>query len=246
LPGCTTSAASSPDGNTTSRTSSASSTLPAFTCCSDIYETTSSPHGEKRLLKQRDISAFVIIVAAILPVIQLCQLLAQIRKQSTSPGMNAFVLTAGEAEAESDRATDAKLLIRYTAPLMGPGHAASGPGGSEGLSLTGIVWLHAPGAFLRYPQREKRRIPARRKLARESRGEVRLAESTSSCRASESHADYALRLSCCAVGGRWQSAADRSPIDGPSRLSSPVIQDLRTLHGAQEHWWNNCSFSSVT
>ncbi|MGB9148561.1 MAG: hypothetical protein WCC14_22245, partial [Acidobacteriaceae bacterium] len=33
---------SSPDGNTTSRTSSASSTLPAFTCCSDIYETTSS------------------------------------------------------------------------------------------------------------------------------------------------------------------------------------------------------------
>src|ERR1017187_9879945 len=42
LPGCTTSAASSLDGNITSRTSSASSTLPAFTCCSDIYETGSS------------------------------------------------------------------------------------------------------------------------------------------------------------------------------------------------------------
>src|ERR1035438_3531407 len=42
LPGCTTSAASSLDGNITSRTSSALSTLPAFTCCSDIYETGSS------------------------------------------------------------------------------------------------------------------------------------------------------------------------------------------------------------
>src|ERR1700735_3381809 len=42
LPGCTTSADSSLDGNTTSRTSSASSTLPAFTCCSDIYETSSN------------------------------------------------------------------------------------------------------------------------------------------------------------------------------------------------------------
>src|SRR5580698_5651277 len=41
LPGCTTSADSSLDGNTTSRTSSPSSTLPAFTCCSDIYETSS-------------------------------------------------------------------------------------------------------------------------------------------------------------------------------------------------------------
>src|ERR1035438_7025447 len=43
LPGCTTSAASSLDGNITSRTSSALSTLPAFTCCSDIYETGSRP-----------------------------------------------------------------------------------------------------------------------------------------------------------------------------------------------------------
>ena len=42
LRGCTTSAASSLDGNITSRTSLASSTLPAYTCCSDMYETSSS------------------------------------------------------------------------------------------------------------------------------------------------------------------------------------------------------------
>src|ERR1035437_2930312 len=38
-PGCTPSADSLPDGNITSRTSSASSTSPASTCSSDIYET---------------------------------------------------------------------------------------------------------------------------------------------------------------------------------------------------------------
>jgi hypothetical protein len=38
LPGCTTSADSSLDGNTISRTSSASSTSPAFTCSSGAYE----------------------------------------------------------------------------------------------------------------------------------------------------------------------------------------------------------------
>jgi hypothetical protein len=41
-PGCTTSADSSPDGNTTSRTFSASSTSPACRCYSGIYETASS------------------------------------------------------------------------------------------------------------------------------------------------------------------------------------------------------------
>ena len=41
LPGCTASAASSPDGSTTSRISSASSTSPACTCCSGIYEASS-------------------------------------------------------------------------------------------------------------------------------------------------------------------------------------------------------------
>ena len=51
LPGCTTSAASSLDGNITSRTSSALSTLPAFTCCSDIYETSSSLKGRFGLLQ---------------------------------------------------------------------------------------------------------------------------------------------------------------------------------------------------
>ena len=40
LPGCRTTADSSLDGNTTSRTSSASSTSPACKCCSGIYETT--------------------------------------------------------------------------------------------------------------------------------------------------------------------------------------------------------------
>src|SRR5450755_1397369 len=42
-PGCTTSADSSPDGNITSRTSSASSTSPACRCYSGIYETASRP-----------------------------------------------------------------------------------------------------------------------------------------------------------------------------------------------------------
>src|SRR5271165_7298562 len=44
-PGCTTSAASSLVGSTTSRTSSASSTSPASKCWSDIYETASSLRG---------------------------------------------------------------------------------------------------------------------------------------------------------------------------------------------------------
>jgi len=45
LHGCATSAALSPDGNITSRISSASSTLPASTCCSGIYEASSRTLG---------------------------------------------------------------------------------------------------------------------------------------------------------------------------------------------------------
>src|SRR5208337_829218 len=40
--GCITSVGSSPDGNTTLKTSSASFTSDAFSCCSNIYETASS------------------------------------------------------------------------------------------------------------------------------------------------------------------------------------------------------------
>src|ERR1035437_9758843 len=45
LPGCRTTADWSRDGNTTSRISSALYNLPAFSCCSGIYEMGSSVHG---------------------------------------------------------------------------------------------------------------------------------------------------------------------------------------------------------